>query len=54
MAADIDPEWWAQHVENGHHDGRCEQCEEPMNVSTLVEGDLGFYCSQECCDKSEL
>lgn len=35
------------------HDGLCECCDEPLTEVNLIEGDLGFYCSDECCEESE-
>lgn len=35
------------------HDDRCEGCDSPFTKETMVEGDLGFYCSEECQEESE-
>lgn len=35
------------------HDDKCEECENELTSDNLVEGDLGFYCSEECKDESE-
>lgn len=36
------------------HDDKCENCEQQLTEENLVEGDLGFYCSEDCCEESEL
>lgn len=45
--------WWAKHVEKGMHDGLCETCDAPMKPESVIEGDLGFYCSAECLSDAE-
>jgi hypothetical protein len=36
------------------HDGLCEECDAPMTAESVTEGDLGFYCSEECREKAEI
>lgn len=31
----------------------CEECEKDMTALPVVEGDLGWYCSQECKNEAE-
>ena len=35
------------------HDGLCEECNEDLTEENLTEGDLGFYCSEECREEAE-
>ncbi len=35
------------------HDGLCEYCDKVLTKENLVEGDLGFYCSDGCLEESE-
>lgn len=40
-------------VTGTEHDGLCEECGKVLTDENLVEGDLGFYCSEECADEAE-
>lgn len=40
-------------VTGTEHDDKCEICEAPLTRENLVEGELGFYCSVVCCERSE-
>lgn len=35
------------------HDGLCEECNGELTENNLIEGDLGFYCSEECREECE-
>ncbi len=35
------------------HDGLCEWCDEKLTKDNLIEGDLGFYCSEGCMEEVE-
>lgn len=35
------------------HDGLCECCDEVLTKDNVIEGDLGFYCSDGCLEESE-
>jgi hypothetical protein len=38
-------------IADGHHNGLCEQCNLPIPIGDVHEGDLGWYCSDKClCD----
>lgn len=40
-------------VTNTEHDGLCEECSRPLTKENVVEGDLGFYCSDGCLEQFE-
>lgn len=40
-------------ITHTEHDGLCEQCSEELGHDNVVEGDLGFYCSEDCMEDSE-
>jgi hypothetical protein len=40
-------------IAKGHHDGLCENCEQPIPMPGTVEGNLGWYCSDECLADAE-
>lgn len=40
-------------ITHTEHDGLCEQCSEELTYDNVVEGDLGFYCSEDCMEVSE-
>lgn len=43
-----------QLIDLGAHDGCCEVCDKPgLDNQTVVEGDLGWYCSEECREEQE-
>lgn len=47
-------EYLASLAAKGHHDGLCEHCDKDMlQHQTCVQGDLGFYCSEECLEEIE-
>ncbi len=41
-------------IARGDHDGLCEWCDAPgLTTATVVEGRLGWYCSDACHDTAE-
>ena len=36
-----------------HHDGKCEYDNTTLTIDNLIEGTLGFYCSQQCRARAE-
>lgn len=40
-------------VTGTEHDGLCENCDAPLTIENLHEGNLGFYCSLSCCEEAE-
>lgn len=35
------------------HNDECERCSDPLTHENVTEGDLGFYCSEECLEDAE-
>lgn len=51
----VNSAWWKSHCSAGNHDNKCEQCDTDMGEPEgVIEGDLGFYCSEECLEETEI
>ncbi len=50
ISTDINEAWFAAHVANGHHDGKCEECDA---ATVAVEARGGFYCSEDCAAEAD-